>query len=92
MAIMIIDGKHPRYKNGQLHRTDGPAVIKPNGHQAWYLDGKRHREDGPAYIGPDGYQEWYLNHTKCSPTDWCNKLQLSDLDKLYYTVTYGSSD
>lgn len=35
-------------EHGQLHRTDGPARIFPDGYQAWYLNGKRHRTGGPA--------------------------------------------
>jgi hypothetical protein len=28
------------YKDDLLHRTDGPAVIWPNGYESWYLNGK----------------------------------------------------
>jgi len=28
------------YKNGNLHREDGPAVVWINGNKSWYLDGK----------------------------------------------------
>jgi antitoxin component YwqK of YwqJK toxin-antitoxin module len=47
------------YKNGLLHRENGPAVISQYC-QIWYLNGRRHREDGPAYI--DSHKErkeWY---------------------------------
>ena len=50
-----------RNERGQLHRTDGPALIRANGVQAWCLNGERHRTDGPAYISTDGSQAWYLN-------------------------------
>ena len=36
------------YLNGELHRTDGPAVEYANGNKYWYLNGKFHRTDGPA--------------------------------------------
>jgi hypothetical protein len=51
------------YRNaeGQLHRTDGPAITRPDGYQEWCLNGKLHREDGPARTWPDGAQSWYLN-------------------------------
>jgi hypothetical protein len=49
------------YKDGKLHREDGPAVIFPSGTQDWYLNGERHREDGPAVIRKNGTQEWWLN-------------------------------
>ena len=49
------------YLNGNLHRTDGPALEFINGHKAWYLNGKPHRTDGPAIEWPNGDKEWYLN-------------------------------
>ena len=60
------DGSQHWYRNGELHREDGPAIVYPNGPQHWYRNGKSHREDGPAVIRPDGYQEWclYLNDTQ----------------------------
>ena len=52
-----------RYYNaaGQLHRTDGPAIIIPNGTVMWFLNGVRHRTDGPAIVWPHGAKEWWLN-------------------------------
>lgn len=44
------------YKNGMLHRLDGPAVVKPEYiggcyEEEWYVNGKLHRdEDKPAFI------------------------------------------
>jgi hypothetical protein len=35
-------------KDGLLHRTDGPAVIYPDGSLSWWIHGLRHRLDGPA--------------------------------------------
>ena len=60
-------------KNCQLHREDGPAVERPNGHE-WYLYGKRHREDGPAVERADGYKEYWLNgklHREDGPAVEC---------------------
>jgi len=48
-------------RNGELHRTDGPALIRVNGTQAWYIDYKLHRTDGPAIIFADGMLVWYIN-------------------------------
>ncbi len=28
------------FKDGQKHRTDGPAVISTHGHKFWYVDGQ----------------------------------------------------
>jgi hypothetical protein len=50
------------YRDGELHREDGPAVIKPDGSQFWKRDGQLHREDGPAEIWADGTRRWYRNN------------------------------
>ena len=55
------DGTRYWLLNGELHRTDGPAVEYPNGTKSWYLNGRRHRTDGPAIEYPDGRRYWYLN-------------------------------
>lgn len=53
--------------NDELHRSDGPAVIHPNGDQEWYDDGQRHRVDGPA-IEKSTCKIWY-NRGKRHRTD-----------------------
>ena len=58
------NGTKSHYKNGQLHREDGPAYIWADGEQEWYINGQRHREDGPARIRADGTQEWYINNQR----------------------------
>jgi hypothetical protein len=51
------------FKNGKLHREDGPAIQYINGAQAWFINGKRHRIDGPALICyQSGTKEWWLNN------------------------------
>ena len=52
-----------RHLNNQdeLHREDGPAIVRPDGSEEWYRNGMRHRDDGPAIIHPDGKEEWYRN-------------------------------
>jgi hypothetical protein len=47
--------------NGELHRTDGPAVERVNGDKHWYLNGQQHRTDGPAVEYVNGDKFWYLN-------------------------------
>ena len=51
------------YKNGQLHRPDGPAVELANGAKHWYKNGQLHRPDGPAIEHADGNKVWYFNGT-----------------------------
>lgn len=47
------------FKNGKLHRKNGPAYINGD-FQVWYKNGKRHRKSGPAIINGD-HQVWYLS-------------------------------
>ena len=45
---------------GNLHREDGPAVIKPDGKEYWYKHGFSHRIGGPAVIEREsGVELWY---------------------------------
>ena len=55
------DGSKCWYRNGQLHREDGPAVEWANGDKFWYRNGQLHREDGPAEEWADGDKFWYRN-------------------------------
>jgi len=49
------------YKEGKLHRLDGPACEYSDGIKQWWVEGKRHRTNGPAieYLG--GLRSWYVN-------------------------------
>jgi hypothetical protein len=58
------DGVKRWYKNGNLHREDGPAIEYANGDKYWYLNGNRHREDGPAIERASGDRVWYLNDNR----------------------------
>lgn len=55
------DGTKYWYKNGKLHREDGPAIERADGTKYWYQHGEYHREDGPAVEGADGTKYWYKN-------------------------------
>jgi len=57
----IKNGTQEWYVNGLLHRTDGPAVIREDGHKEWRVNGQRHRVDGPAVEHPNGDFDWWLN-------------------------------
>jgi hypothetical protein len=46
-------------RGGQLHREDGPAVIRSSGIQEWWQNGQAHRMDGPAIVRPDGSNSWW---------------------------------
>lgn len=65
------DGTRKHYKNGKLHREDGPAIEWRWGDKDWYMNGKLHREDGPAVNYIDGTKLYYINgeHIKCSSNE-----------------------
>jgi len=52
------DGAQLWYRNGQLHREDGPAAVS-GVYRAWHRNGQLHRDDGPAVVCHDGSQLWY---------------------------------
>ncbi len=56
-----INGDKVWYKEGNLHREDGPAIEAANGTKKWYKNGKYHRTDGPAVEYTNGYKAWYVN-------------------------------
>ena len=60
-CIEQADGSKEWRLNGQLHRTDGPAIERANGTKYWYLNDQLHRTDGPAVELADGSKEWFLN-------------------------------
>lgn len=55
------DGSQFWYRNGRLHRENGPAIQWSDGTKMWYQNGKHHRENGPAIEFADGTKEWKLN-------------------------------
>lgn len=52
------DGTIEFTKDGEHHRTDGPAIISRRGSHFWFRDGKRHRDGGPAIVWRHGHIEW----------------------------------
>ena len=63
-----------RNEQGELHRTDGPAIEWNSGSKEWYINGERHREDGPAieYLTSD--REWWINGKEYSEENWKQKV------------------
>ena len=72
------------YKNGYLHREDGPAIEYTNGSKEWFINGKFHREDGPARIYSNGYKEWWLNGTRYTEEDYYQEIQKRLNKEKYY--------
>jgi len=80
------------YLNGNLHRTDGPAIEYVSGSKEWYLNGNLHRTDGPAVELASGSKCWYLNgkrHREDGPA-----VEYSDGSKFWYLngVPYSEAD
>lgn len=49
------------YRNGKLHREDGPAIEWADGSKTWFRNGELHRTNGPAKELAGGRLEWYEN-------------------------------
>ena len=49
------------YRNGIVHRDDGPAIERADRTQEWYAEGIRHCENGPALISADGERHWFIH-------------------------------
>jgi hypothetical protein len=82
MKVKIRDGMHTDqhctkrwYKNGKLHREDGPAVIHRDGAKEWYWNDRRHRSDGPAVVGSDNCGTLYVYGRYClTAEEWVTEL------------------
>ena len=59
-VILYPYGTTVYYKNGEVHREDGPAIIDGDGGRTWKQKGLRHRLDGPAVTEQDGTKEWWI--------------------------------
>ena len=64
------------YKNGKIHREDGPAVEYRDGTKEWWLNGNLHREDGPAVEWGNGYKEWWIDGEQITEEEF-NQIQES---------------
>ena len=62
------DGNQFWYKNGKLHREDGPTIINPDGNQLWIQNDELHRADGPAIINADGSEAYFINGIQFDPS------------------------
>ena len=60
------DGSKYWYRNGHLHRNNGPAVELASGSKFWYVHGLLHRESGPAVEFASGNKEWWIRGNRTS--------------------------
>lgn len=60
---LVIDpeGNKRWYKDGLLHKEDGPACEYADGSKSWWKNGSLHNEKGPAFLRFNGDEEWYKN-------------------------------
>lgn len=54
------DGSKAWYRNGLLHREDGPAFICNDGKESWYRHGRLHREGGEPAVISNEEKGWWL--------------------------------
>lgn len=61
-AFIDVWGTQMWYQHGEIHRENGPAVIRSDGLEEWYKNGVKHRDnDLPAIIETNGTKEWCKN-------------------------------
>jgi len=75
------------YKDGDLHREDGPAVITEDGEEYWFRNNLLHREDGPALIPKEGSKAYYLNDKEIDKEEYLNVLTCPNDDLPLYINT-----
>ena len=76
-------------QNGDLHRTDGPAIEYANGDKYWLQNGEYHRTDGPAIEYASGDKEWlqngYLHRTDGPAIEYASGVKSWYIDGVPYT-------
>jgi len=82
--VTVNDEGTTRWYNleGNLHREDGPAIERSDGHKSWWINDRLHREDGPAIEWDDGTKSWWVNgkrHREDGPS-----VERSDGSKAWY--------
>jgi hypothetical protein len=60
--VIKSNGEHHWYKDGKLHREDGPAIIGSN-YNEWYMNGLLHRVNGPAIMIVDVRTREYIERS-----------------------------
>lgn len=81
------------YKNGKVHRENGPAIETSDGGKYWYKNEKAHREDGPAVEFSDGYKEWWVDgflYAEIRPHDTCVDFHFNLKDYIFLESWIGN--
>jgi hypothetical protein len=71
------NGEKQWYKEGNLHREDGPAIESPDGKKSWHKEGKHHRLDGPAFEHPNGTKYWIIENKQYFEEELLNLISSS---------------
>jgi len=85
------DGARRWYQNGELHRTDGPAIEWPDGNRYWLQNNELHRTDGPAIERASGGGYWYLRGKEYLFEEYVNKIYPNDCSKKTHFILKWSS-
>ena len=83
------DGEERWYKDGMLHRDNGPAIIWANGTEGWFQYDMHHREDGPAIVSTVNEHEYYIYDRLCSFKKWANHFKISEKEQAILLLKYG---
>jgi len=59
--IIEYNNRKEWYKNGKLHRLNGPAIEYKNGFKKWYRNGILYQECGPKMIYNKHHKKWFIN-------------------------------
>lgn len=62
------------YKNGILHRDDGPAITAKTD-EFWYYEGKLHRIGGPAVVARGSPRQYWIHGQKLSPKEYKKEME-----------------
>ena len=75
--IVVNDSGSRLYLNsaGEVHRTDGPAIIHADGTKLWYQNGQLHRTDGPAVEYASGDKVWYINGEEVTEAEFNQRVK-----------------
>jgi len=84
------NGTRKWWRNGKLHREDGPAIEWANGGKEWWRNGTRHRTDGPAIEYDNGDISWFLEGKlfKCVHK-FCKAAKLTDEEKTFFLLKWS---
>lgn len=80
-------GTKKYFKDGKLHREDGPAIEWSTGGESWYVNGLKHRNDGPSFKNTnDTIRHWHMDGKVVSPQDVFEELTDEKKDEAIFEL------